>query len=72
MNVSEMHEAAIKDIAENWEGEGLYEIAFTGGGKWTNDGPMWFENSEDLLEELIAAYACANETNLPYVDLIEQ
>lgn len=57
MNVSEMHEAAIKDIAENWEGEGLYEIAFTGGGKWTNDGPMWFENSEDLLKELVAAYA---------------
>ena len=52
-----------------WEGEGWYAIRFSDGGMdWTNDGPVWFEVEDDLVDEYMAAWDAATETHVPYVE----
>lgn len=69
--ICEWHEMAQKDADEAWKGSGYYRILWSGGGDWTNNGPVWFDTKDDLIEELLAAYEHSTETRLPFVEHCE-
>lgn len=55
-----------QEAIKAWQGEGWYQICWSDGGqKWD---AVWFENDEDLEENLASAYEGATETHLPYIE----
>lgn len=55
-----------QETIKAWQGEGWYQICWSDGGqKWD---AVWFENDEDLEENLASAYESATETHLPYIE----
>ena len=67
-----MHDAEIiEDIRTAWSGPGLYAVEWSDGGQpWTADGPVWYDDRAQLMEELRAAYLCATEAHTPYVERV--
>lgn len=69
---SEIEEMVVEDMIE-WQGEGYYSIEYTDGGEnWTNEGPIYMITSEELANELRAAYAYATPSHLPYPEMIAE
>lgn len=54
---------------EWWKGEGYYSVKFSDGGQdFTNDGPVWLEDEDDLVALYESAWTTATETHVPYVE----
>lgn len=56
-----------------WEanGEGLYKIGWSDGGMdWTSNGPVYFDDLEELQDEVIAALEDATDTHIPCVEFV--
>lgn len=64
---------AQNDAEDAWDGEGYYNIAWSDGGmNYTNNGPIWFDSTNDLAIELNCAYADKTDTHLPYAEKVEE
>ena len=59
-------------IIEFWEDEGYYRLAWSDGGEWTNNGPVWFDNMYDLADEFEAARQYETDTHLLYAEKVGQ
>ena len=58
---------------EWWKGEGYYSVKFSDGGQdFTNNGPVWLEDEDDLAALYESAWTTATEAHLPYVEYIGQ
>lgn len=68
---AELEANIANDINDAWEGAGCYDILFSDGSKWTNEGAIYCELEDDLAENLRCAYMDATETSLPYAELAE-
>lgn len=56
-----------------WEenGDGNYMITWSDGGMdWTNDGPVYFDSLDDLVDEVRAAIGSATETHIPCTEFV--
>ena len=71
--VFEQREAAARDAADAWEGEGYYVIGWSDGGEdWTSEGPVWFDTEEELAAEILCAYGDATDTHLPGAEKVAE
>ena len=65
----------LEDVTEaytmrDYSGPGWYNIGYSDGQKWTNDGPMWIEDYNQLFEELEAAKKHENDYHLVWYEFL--
>lgn len=64
---------AQKEADGAWDGEGYYLISWSDGGMdWTNDGPIWCGDTEDLATEVWNAYEYKTKTHIPCAERVKE
>jgi hypothetical protein len=59
---------ANEDARDAWQGSGWYQVGWSDGGKYTDNGPVWIEDVDELADLIDGAYRGANETHLPWTE----